>query len=189
MTTNSLNNPPKITRTQALKAEKAQKLGAHDLLAVASLTGKKSDRENAKDVALGIVAKLLTGQAAGGNREAAVLALRACMGLEQAVFDSAWKGFSGSLADVAALGQWARPFLAARSILAQREEAARKAGLWAENAHKFDKERTSLDRAEGAKGAPKLAEKCRAFVTDIAPYIERAAEKLAARVAVAETAE
>jgi hypothetical protein len=129
MTTNSLNKPAALTRSAKINAAK-QELNNETLLALAATTGKKADRANAADAAMSIIAKLLTGQAAGGNREQAVLVLRACMGLEAAAFDNAFAHFSGSLSDVASLGIWAKPHQAALTLLTQREEAARKLGVW-----------------------------------------------------------
>ena len=171
----------KLTRSQQIKANKANTLDDSTKLAVAALTGRKMDREVARDAALSQVVKLLTGQAAGGNREAAVLALRACMGLEGAPFDTAFATFKGSLTDVANLAKWQRPFTAARACLAEREAAARALNIWAEAAPRFERERKLIDRAADAKNAEKVEAKAAAFLESVAEYVERAAEKLAAK--------
>ena len=175
----------KLTRSQQIKANKANALDDRTKLAVAALTGRKMDREVARDAALSQVVKLLTGQAAGGNREAAVLALRACMGLEGAPFDAAFANFKGSLTDVANLAKWQRPFTAARACLAEREAAARALNIWAEAAPRFERERKLIDRAADAKNAEKVEAKAAAFLESVAEYVERAAEKLAAKAAPA----
>ena len=186
MTTNSLNKPIPLTRSQKLNAAK-QELNNETLLALAAATGKKADRANAADAAMSIIAKLLTGQAAGGNREQAVIVLRACMGLEQACFDNAFAHFSGSLSDVASLGMWAKPHQAALSLLTHREEAARKLGVFIDAAARFEREGKALRRAADAESAEKTAAKAKAFLETVAPYIERAqkrVEEIAAREAV-----
>lgn len=170
-----------ITRSQKIIAAKTETLTDTEKMAVASVTGKKGDRAVAADAAMAVITKLLTGQAAGGNRAGAVLVLRACMGLEQGCFDSAFETFKGSLADTASLSQWRKPFLAGLTILAQREESARQIGVWAEASSRFDKERKSLEKARDAKNAPKVAEKAAAFVDRITALIERAEERLRAQ--------
>lgn len=177
MTTNSLNKPIPLTRSAKINAAKRE-LSNDNLLALAAVTGKKADRANASDAALSIVAKLLTGQAAGGNRKQAVMVLRACMGLEQACFDNAWEHFSGSLSDVAALGIWARPHQAALSLLTHREEAARKLGVWIDSQARFEREGKALRKAADAANADKVAAKAAAFISSVAPYIERAQARL-----------
>lgn len=177
----------KLTRSQQLKINKVNTLDDASKLAVAALTGRKMDREVARDAALGQVVKLLTGQAAGGNREAAVLTLRACMGLEGAPFDAAFAAFRGSLTDVAGLAQWAKPFTAARRCLAEREAAARAMNIWAEAAPRFERERKLIDRAADAKNAEKVEAKAAAFIQSVAEYVDRAAEKLAVKAAPAPT--
>lgn len=178
-----------LTRTQKIREAKVG-MSDESKLATAAITGKKMDREVASDAAMKIVSKLLTGQAAGGNREESVLVLRACLGLEQGVFDSAFAQFKGSLTDVASLGKWAKPFSHATMTLNEREESARKIGLWGEVAVKVEKERKALEKARDAKNAPKLEQKAAAFLNTIRPFIDRAEEKLAqsARRAAQETA-
>ena len=175
----------KLTRSQQIKDRKVNTLDDSTKLAVAAITGRKMDREVARDAALGQVAKLLTGQAAGGNREAAVLALRACMGLEGAPFDAAFTSFKGSLTDVAGLAQWAKPFTAARRCLAEREAAARALNIWAEAAPRFERERKLIDRAADAKNAEKVEAKAATFLESVAEYVDRASAKLAAQAAPA----
>ena len=175
----------KLTRSQQIKANKVSTLDDASKMAVAALTGRKMDREVARDAALSQVVKLLTGQAAGGNREAAVLALRACMGLEGAPFDAAFSTFKGSLTDVANLAKWQRPFTAARACLAEREAAARALNIWAEAAPRFERERKLIDRAADAKNAEKVEAKATAFLQSVADYVDRAAEKRAAKAAAA----
>jgi hypothetical protein len=192
MTTNSLNKPAALTRSAKINAAK-QELNNETLLALAATTGKKADRANAADAALSIISKLLTGQAAGGNREQAVLVLRACMGLEAAAFDNAFARFSGSLSDVAALGIWAKPHQAALSMLTQREEDARKLGIWIDAQARFEREGKALRKAADAANADKVAARAKAFLDTVAPYIDRAQAKLAEiaarKAAQAETAE
>lgn len=178
----------RLTRTQFLKNEKQENLTGTGLMAVAALTGRKADRELARDHALGEVTKLLTGQAAGGNRKGAVLALRACMGLEGAVYDSMFEHFKGSLSDVAALGMLADPVAAARVQIDSREAAAREIGVLGEVQGRFEKERKALTKARDAAGYPKLCQKVQAFLADVAPLIQRAQEKLAEKARQAETA-
>ena len=175
----------KLTRSQQIKANKVSTLDDASKMAVAALTGRKMDREVARDAALSQVVKLLTGQAAGGNREAAVLALRACMGLEGAPFDAAFSTFKGSLTDVANLAKWQRPFTAARACLAEREAAARALNIWAEAAPRFERERKLIDRAADAKNADKVEAKAAAFLQSVAEYVDRASAKLAAKAAPA----
>lgn len=166
-----------LTRTQKINASKTAELTSEQKMAVAAITGKKGDRAVAADDALQVVSKLLTGQAAGGNRAGAVLVFRACLGLEQGCFDSAFETFKGSLNETASLGQWRKPFSAAITILNSREEAARKIGVWAEASVRFDKERKALDKAREAKNAPKIEEKAALFLDRIQPLIDRAEEK------------
>ena len=178
-----------LTRAQKIIAAKTENLSDTEKMAVASVTGKKGDRAVAADAAMAVITKLLTGQAAGGNRAGAVLVLRACMGLEQGCFDSAFETFKGSLHDTASLGQWRKPFLASLTILAQREESARQIGVWAEASSRFDKERKALEKARDAKNATKVAEKAAAFVDRITALIERAEERLKAQKTAAEAVE
>jgi Flp pilus assembly protein TadD len=178
-----------LTRSQKITAAKTESLTGEQKMALAAITGKKGDRAVAANDAMQVVTKLLTGQAAGGNRAGAVLVLRACMGLEQGCFDSAFDTFKGSLNDTASLSQWRKPFIAALTILAQREESARQIGVWAEASSRFEKERKALEKARDAKNAPKVAEKAAAFVDRITPLIERAEERLKAQKAPAEAQE
>lgn len=177
----------KITKTQQRTQDKRENWSDKDAMAVAALTGRKADREIARDAAMAQVTKLLTGQAGGTNRKGAILALRAVAGLEATAYDGLFEHFTGSLSDVAALGGLADPCRMARRILADREQAARNLGVWSDASPRFEREEKALTRAAGAAGYTKTCEKVRAFVEAIRPHIERATAKLAERAQEAVT--
>lgn len=169
----------KITKTQQRINDKRENWTDKDAMAVAALTGRKADREIARDAAMTQVSKLLTGQAGGTNRKGAILALRAVAGLEAAAYDGLFEHFTGSLSDVAALEGLADPCRMARRVLAEREQAARNLGFWSDAVGRFEREEKAITRAAGAVSYAKTCEKVRAFLEAIRPHIERAAAKLA----------
>lgn len=169
----------KITKAQQRTHDKRENWSDKDAMAVAALTGRKADREIARDAAMIQVTKLLTGQAGGTNRKGAILALRAVAGLEATAYDGLFEHFTGSLSDVAALEGLADPCRMARRVLAEREQAARQLGIWSDAYSGFEREEKAITRAAGATSYHKVCEKARAFVEAIRPHIERAAAKLA----------
>lgn len=169
----------KLTKTQQRIDDKRENWTDKDAMAVAALTGRKADREIARDAAMAQVTKLLTGQAGGTNRKGAILALRAVAGLEATAYDGLFEHFTGSLSDVAALEGLADPCRMARRVLAEREQAARNLGIWSDASARFEREEKAITRAAGARSYPETCKKVRGFVEAIRPHIERAADKLA----------
>lgn len=171
----------KLTKTQQRTQDKRENWSDKDAMAVAALTGRKADREIARDAAMAQVTKLLTGQAGGTNRKGAILALRAVAGLEAPAYDGLFEHFTGSLSDVAALEGLADPCRMARRVLAEREQAARNLGIWSDASARFEREEKAITRAAGAVSYAKTCEKVRAFLEAVRPHIERATAKLAER--------